>query len=321
MAIAFPKPKFAYAYDLATELTALRNWKTHRAIPAKDPARLLLATWNVANLGLQQRRDTDYQLIAEIVGWFDLVAIQEVNDNLAGLRAIQQQLPPAYRVLFSDAAGNDERLAFVYDSTRVTLLEKVGEIAIPPSDLPFIKLEGIAAEFKGFDRNPYLAAFQAGHFRFILVNVHLFFGDDAAAASIDRRCLETFAVARWCDIRRRSKNSYTRDIIALGDFNLPKADSLNPVYRALTRRGLKLPAHSTQIGSSIASDNHYDQVAFHPAETAGDFTGNAGVFDYDGAIFADLWAGRPAKDHADFKAYIKYYISDHRPLWTEFNCG
>jgi hypothetical protein len=39
----------------------------------------------VANPGVQERRDKDYRLIAEIMSWFDVVAVQEVNDNLAGI--------------------------------------------------------------------------------------------------------------------------------------------------------------------------------------------------------------------------------------------
>jgi hypothetical protein len=39
------------------------------------------------------------------------------------------------------------------------------------------------------------------------------------------------------------------------------------------------------------------------------------VIDFDGAVFRDLWQARPAKD---FRAYVRYYLSDHRPLWAEF---
>jgi hypothetical protein len=57
----FPKPKVAYDYDVDTEVTALRDYalqptKDDRAIPAKSETRLLLATWNIANLGVQERR-------------------------------------------------------------------------------------------------------------------------------------------------------------------------------------------------------------------------------------------------------------------------
>ena len=68
--------------------------------------------------------------------------------------------------LFSDEAENNERMAFIYDSTKVTLREKVEEIAIPPSDSRYIKLPVITQKFDGFDRNPYLAACKAGSFEF-----------------------------------------------------------------------------------------------------------------------------------------------------------
>src|SRR5256885_4214133 len=40
----------------------------------------------------------------------------------------------AWRFVMSDRAGNDERLAFLYDSAKVTLLEEIGEVAFPPKD-------------------------------------------------------------------------------------------------------------------------------------------------------------------------------------------
>jgi endonuclease/exonuclease/phosphatase family metal-dependent hydrolase len=313
----FPKPNFSYEYRISSQINALREYretKPGRAIPAKTVDRLLLATWNVANLGVQERREKDYHLIAELVSWFDLVAMQEVNDNLSGLRAIHGLLPGSYRLLFSDAAGNDERLAFLYDSDKVALLEEVGEVAIPPSDIRYITLPGIEQRFEGFDRNPYLAGFRSGSLVFVLVNVHLYFGSESAI-SMNRRRLETYAVARWADIRRQSPHAYSRDIVALGDFNLPKAEPGDPIYEALTKRGLHLPEHSTQIGSTIQTDSHYDQVAFFPGETQEEFTGNSGVYDFDGALFRTLWEARTQQE---FFAYVRYYVSDHRPLWTEF---
>jgi endonuclease/exonuclease/phosphatase family metal-dependent hydrolase len=275
---------------------------------------LLVATWNVANLGVQERREKDYLLIAEIVSWFDLVAMQEVNNDLSGLRAIHRHLPRSFRLLFSDAAGNEERMAFIYDSDKVTLLEEVGEVAIPPSDINDIRLPGITQAFEGFDRNPYLAGFSSDSFVYVLVNVHLYFGSESAI-SMNRRRLETYAVARWADLRRQSPYAYSRDIIALGDFNLPKAEPGDPIFEALTRRGLHLPEHSTQIGSTIETDSHYDQVAFFPGETQQEFTGNLGVFDFDGALFRTIWEARTLEE---FFAYVRYYVSDHRPLWAEF---
>src|SRR3712207_2990761 len=98
---AFPKPRFRYDYDVDTEISALRAHKRVRRIPRRGAGRTLVATWNIANFGLQQRRDTDRRLIAEMVSWFDLVAVQEVRDNFADLEDVCRLLGRGWRMLFS----------------------------------------------------------------------------------------------------------------------------------------------------------------------------------------------------------------------------
>lgn len=313
----FPKPRFDYSYDLEHELAALRAYrrdKPGRQIPAKARDKVLVGTWNVANLGVQDRLDSDYALIAEVISWFDLVAVQEVNDDLRGIEAIHDRLPPRYDLLFSDASGNRERQAFLYDTRKVKRLREVGRVSIPPSDLPKIATKGTTTPFTGFDRGPYLSSFEAGAFRFGLVNVHLFYGSERPA-DLDRRTLETFAVAWWADKTHRDPKSYVGDVVPLGDFNLPKAAPGDRIFDALVSLGLQLPPHTSQIGSAIASDSHYDQIAFVPGATKNRFTGACNVFDFDGALFQDLWQQRTP---AQFQSYVKYHISDHRPLWAEF---
>ena len=317
---ALPKPTISYNYNLNTGINALRHYKDNepgRTIPNKANNRLLLATWNIANLGLQKRKPKDYKLLAEIIGWFDIIALQEVNDNLSGLRSILANLPNSYKALFSDKAGNNERMTFVYDSNKINLLENVGEIAVPPKDIKYIMLKGVNVEFSGFDRNPYIASFQAGAFKLILVNAHLYFGEDKKADQ-DRRSLEAYAVARWADLSRADKFAYTKDIIVLGDFNLPKLEKGDPIYDALTKRGLIIPEHSTQVGSNLENDKHYDQIMFFPGATEQKHTGNNGIFDFDGALFKKLWE---SKTPAQFRNFLRYYISDHRPMWAEFKIG
>jgi hypothetical protein len=85
------------------------------------------------------------------------------------------------------------------------------------------------------------------------------------------------------------------------------------VYDALTQQGLITPAHSSTIGSAIASDNHYDQVALFPGTTQ-NFITQIWVFDYDTVVFPSLWKGRT---RAAFYGYLRYYLSDDRPLWIE----
>lgn len=310
----FPKPRFAFEYDLNAEIARLRKHKKARAIPKREQGKLLVATWNIANLGAQARRDQDLSVIAELVSWFDIIAVQECHENFGDLFEIHNKLPKPYRVIMSDASGNNERMAFLYDSKKLTVLEEVGEIAFPPSRLKSIKLPGVNAQFNGFDRTPYLAAFSAGKTSLMFVNVHLFYGDEKSE-SIARRTLETFAVAKWADLRKKSPYSFTRELVALGDFNMPKCDPSDPIFKALTKLGLDLPEHSTQIASSISSDANYDQIAFFPETSQDRFTGLKGVFDFDTAIFPDLW--NDGTNQKDFKAFLRYYVSDHRPMWVQ----
>lgn len=316
----FEKPDFDYPFKLNEELGALREHKKVREIPKPGAGRLLLATWNIANLGVQEREEEHYRLIAEIIGWFDLIALQEVNDDLEGLREIEKQLPDSYRTIFSDPGGNNERFAYLFDHTKVAMLEEVGRVTVPPKEMPDVKLPGVKTEFMGFDRNPYLVSFRAEDLSFVLANVHLYFGTAENKADkvrdMERRCLEAYAVGRWADLREGNDDAYTKNVVALGDFNLPKREKGDPVFEALTKRGLSLPEYPTKVpGSNLDGDAQYDQMAVFPGPMQSAIQ-QTGVFDFDSAVFPGLW-GKTEKEQNKFQAYVKYYLSDHRPLWAE----
>ena len=253
------KERPVFNYSLATERQALLSTKALRGVPKKVANKLLAATWNLTNFGLQDRTDDDFALMAEVISWFDLVAVQEIADDLGHLRSLMKHLPDKYAVILSDIGGNDERAGFLYDSKKVTRLELAAEVAIPPSDQRYIRMKGVSGAFNGFDRNPYVVAFRAGALEFTAVSVHLFFGSKSYF-NVDRRALETYALARWADQRHKAPGAYSQNIIVMGDFNLPKRDVSNNVYRALKSKGLILPEHSTSMGSNLKGDMHYDQV-------------------------------------------------------------
>lgn len=311
----FPKPTVSYEYDTNTERRALRAHRKLRGIPPKSAETLLVATWNVANLGTQVRRNADLALIGEVFSWFDLVAVQEVNDNFSDLAYIVNLMGAKYRYVMSDAAGNGERMAFVYDSRKIRLAEEIGEVAFPPSQYASVSVKGVAGKFSGFDRSPYLATFTGAHFSLTLLNVHLYFGS-SKQADVERRALETAAVARWARIRAASRFATTRDVLALGDFNMPRGQPGELVFSAATQAGLRRPEHASQVPSAIASDNQYDQILYFPEQTEPKL-GAMGVFDYDTAIFRSLWMGAAKEDKTRFSAYLRYYISDHRPVWCQ----
>ena len=310
---SFEKPKFSFNFDVTAEIQNLKAHKTHRGIPDKSMDKLLLGSWNIANLGLQIRQPDHYELIAEMVSWFDIIAVQEVNDNLEGIKAIESLLPFEYDLVFSDKGGNNERSAFIYDSEIINRLELVGEIAVPPKDHKYIKINSFTQKFTGFDRNPYLCSFQWKNTVFILITVHSFSGG-TSKHDLERRALEALAIGRYADLRNGSKNAFSKNIIAVGDFNIPMTEKGDVVYDALIKRGLKLPEHSTKVYSNITNDKMYGQIAFLPSIKSKIL--KHGVFDYDTKIFPDLWQNMTP---LDFRAYLRYYMSDHRPLWMQLD--
>jgi len=322
---ALTRPKPEYNYDPQIEID---NLIQHRdAVPADvtrnrnipvvgQPGKLLLASWNIANLGVHKRRPADLRVIAEILSWFEIVAIQEIADNLDDFEGLIAQLPDHYAWIFNDRAGNDERSGYIYDTRRVSLSPKIGEVVIVDNDRRYVRLPGITRKFQGFNRNPYLAGFNIEDTDILLTNCHLIYGPQSSSAarkaSIERRQLEAYAIARWCDLRRNDKHRWTRNILALGDFNLPRAETGDAIHAALTKRGLSLPPHTTRIPTNVSNTADYDQIAVTPGLKSK--VKKMGVFDFDGAIFPCIFnAAAPGY----WRSCAKYYISDHRPLWMQ----
>ncbi|MFN3132449.1 endonuclease/exonuclease/phosphatase family protein [Roseibium sp.] len=315
----FPKPSFQYQFDFSSEIHALKVWrdtKQGRAIPAKQDGKFLLGSWNIANLGdRKQRRDTGaIRIISEIISWFDVVAVQEVKESLHDFRRIMLSLPDGYEAVFSDVAGNDERMVFIYDGKRVKRMELAGEIAVAPASHRHIRLPGIQQKFKGFDRNPFAVAFELPSSVFTIVNAHLYFGS-SSKQSENRRALETYAVGRWADLRMKRGDAYSGNTVVIGDLNMPAVEPGDKIYDALVKRGLRIPEHQSSIGTVITGNKYYDQLSFFPGEAGQAFV-KQGVFDFDGAVFRDLWQQRTSKE---FDAYVRFHISDHRPIWAQFD--
>jgi hypothetical protein len=323
----FGKPtRFEYSFDVDRERQALRERKEMRAIPDRDDEHLLLATWNIANLGApdQVREPACFDLLAEIVSWFDLVAIQEIRDNVRdGIRQVRAHLPDSWRLLFSEDDGNHERMGFLWDSDVVMPGELTGKAVVEPNRLRSAGGEG----FRGFSRTPYIGTFHRGELAMTIVSVHSIFGEEGDPADMRRRLAETRAIGWWCEEESTSPHAYTPDILAVGDFNTPSEDDAEfaeAMLAELREHGLWTPRYvqpdgeetvlETQLGSAVRSENHYDQLLYFPEHTQADIV-DRGVFDFDGGIFRDLWEERGRRD---FNDYTIWAVSDHRPLWARF---
>jgi endonuclease/exonuclease/phosphatase family metal-dependent hydrolase len=319
----FKRPAFPHAIDIDRERKALRAHKPTRALPQRQAGHLLLATWNIANLGApeQEREPECFPLLAEIVSYFDLVAVQEIRDNVSAVRELLDALPSSWRLLFSEAGGNDERFGFYWDNDTVDPGQLVGKVTFEPKELARAGGTG----FLGFSRAPYIGTFHSGSLQIELVSAHSFFGKAKNPLDMARRLAETKALGWWCQERSKDPDSYTKDILAVGDLNTPSEDDwpmAKQMLDDLPARGLHTPRWNkdgdetvleTQIGTAVRSENHYDHLLFFPTATEADLE-QVGVFDLDAVIFHDLWQ---SKTPNEFNDYVIWAISDHRPLWAQ----
>ena len=352
MAIPFKPPDPPLRVHSAREIQFVDEHFLKRGVPASSPKRLLLASWNIANLGAQDRTAGAQAVIAHILKRFDLIAVQEINDAYRQFTRIVKKMGPEFDFVMSDTAGNDERLAYVYNTTKVSPGKLFGEVALRPREYPRLdvkvsyrqggkdKLQTFEKmRYTPFDRNPFIGSFESGRVDLVLANVHLYFGafqnstKEANRRKYARRVLEIYALAKWAKDRCSGNNAWDKDIVLLGDMNVPNMESNEATIKALQKfswrsvdffndRDMARTESLSRIGgSNLGNDKTYDQIAFAPSTLRHRVT-SYGVFDFDAAVFASKWKKLAATNsHAKavkaFNAYLRHYLSDHRPVWVE----
>jgi endonuclease/exonuclease/phosphatase family metal-dependent hydrolase len=286
---------------------------------------LLLATWNIREFGNNRLKESLYY-IAEIVNCFDLVALQEVSVNMGGLEKLMKLLGPNWDRFVTDStdgsAGGGERMAFLYDKTKVSFRKMVGEIVLPKEKLIDGGLQ--------FARTPCCVAFQAGWFKFVLTTVHIYYG---STSSTDKKKREKEIDMITSILSKRAKKE-DMSYILLGDFNIPNVN--DDTMKALERYGFTVPAEIKQHPTDLGGTSHYDQIAFNlkldknmtvfkkKEQKAGAFNFSESVYREEDletykAYFSDKTEG---KTEAEIKKYYlstwrTFQISDHLPLWVE----
>ena len=209
--------------------------------PSKLDESLNVATWNIREFGRKKRLDASIVYIAEIINQFDLVALVELRDNLGDLRRVMKVLGQDWDVVFSDFieddAGNEERIAFLYDSRMVRFTGLAAEADAPRVPVSHDVRSRSWNTKNGWRRAPYMASFEAGSFDFVVIAAHIRWGSGVS----DRRPALR-ALGEW--VGRRSKHPFATDsdFILIGDFNIPSRRS--SAYKALIGddAGLQLPA-------------------------------------------------------------------------------
>jgi endonuclease/exonuclease/phosphatase family metal-dependent hydrolase len=275
--------------------------------PSKLDETINLATWNIREFGRRKRMDRSIHYIAEIINQFDLVAVTEVRDNLADLSRVLKVLGPFWKAVFSDydtdAGGNRERVAYVYDKRAVAFTGLAAE-----AEGPRKKKGGEYLPKLSWWRKPYMASFRAGSFDFVIITCHIRWGKGAAARKAPLKLL-----AEWVAKRRKDKHVYDKDFIVMGDFNIPKVEK-DELYEILTSKGLKMPESIKGVhGTNLARKKRYDQI-LHSPKLKKMFTNVGGSVDFFSPDFESLYKGVNKT-----KRELTYELSDHLPLWVQVN--
>lgn len=303
--------------NIAKGLKVLRKRIDAAKIPSSSLDETLnLATWNVREFGKKRRKEAAVHLIAEIIGQFDLVSVVELRDNVGDLARVLRILGPYWHAVYSDfntdAAGNRERVAYVYDKRAVAFTGLAAEVD-PIRKKKKVIIDGKTVyEYRPsitWWRSPFMASFRAGDFDFVAITAHIRWDSSGGEASRERALKQ---LAEWIDKRSKEKHVVDKDIILMGDFNIPKVG--DTLYDAITSKGLSMPAALRgKHGTNLAKDRSYDQI-LHYAKHTKSFTKHAGVLDFYKGDHKPLFPGIKMT-----KTEFTYQLSDHLPLWAQLD--
>ena len=220
-------------------------------IPSKDSdTTLLLATWNLRDFGRKgsrgygERKLESLYYIAAFISAFDLVAVQEVNDDLDLFNTLKGILGKDWDFIATDTSpgkpGNDERMVFLFDMRKVRFRSIAGEITLLedelirlneqkaelPSGSKLILADGTETDIpagalltvpndskilsgRQFVRTPFLVAFQAGWFKFNLCTIHMLYGE--GRVGLEQRTKEIAQIARVFQGRAAAERRRNKD--------------------------------------------------------------------------------------------------------------
>lgn len=299
---------------------------------------LLLATWNIREFDAGAKSDfrspESIFYIAEILSHFDLIAVQEVRENLASLDKVMSVLGPWWKYIVTDvtygASGNGERMAFVYDGRKVDFAGLAGEVVLPgTTKKPEVQLA----------RTPFICGFKAHWSRFNLCTVHIYYGeskpdDPRRLTEVEKLAglLAKYVAGPPSDQPGAPKTR--ENLILLGDFNIFKAT--DKTMKAMTDQGFTVPDELIKRpGSNLDQSKFYDQIAFRVQPDRFETTGKAGVLDFTKSVYRmedetiyvqqmsearrESYLKQPtaAKKTSFYKDWRTYQMSDHLVLWVE----
>ena len=290
-----------------------------KTIPSKtvDPT-LLLATWNIREFGGAKsdgREEEPLFYIAEILSRFDIIAVQEVRDDLDALDKLMYILGGGWKYIVSDvtlgAQGNNERHAYIYDTRKISFGGMAGEL------VPEMKKKGgvLSSDF-AFSRTPYIAGFKAGWFKFTLCTQHFYYGE--AKPDDPQRLAEAKTIVQLLKKRMKSRDAWAGNTVLLGDFNIFSVH--DETLQAIEKENFRIPASLKGTYTNANKDRPFDQIAFLARDVEKQLgLARAGTFPFFDHVYreADWKTYLPNKTLNEYKQWRTFKMSDHLPLWVE----
>lgn len=287
-------------------------------LPRRRTSSVVIGTFNIRELGnIRNRFPQAWDFLRMICSRYDLLAIQEVADNLEGMKHIKDDLGDNFGMVVSDVTGvfpgdpgNPERLAFLFNWTRIQRTELASDITYDRSKVVLTLFKNRAQFHKAWEKHiEKLGAWQekiqqaqaAGKKKpskpVISLPMFLTFIRQPHCASfrllsrnnadpIDflavnvhllygederERLFEFNALLDWLTLRAKQKSrTYHPNILMMGDCNLEFED-LNIKREDINRRLKEL--NEKKLKSKKAAKVNFPFLTEHP--TRGEITTNA----------------------------------------------
>lgn len=283
----------------------LRHNPNRYGMPIRRRGSVIIGSFNVLKLGKGANSAKNWGFLKHFASRCDLLAVQEVMDELSGIRRLHKSLGRSFKLIVSDttgafpcARGLRERLAFIYRPSRIELKELVSDITYDRSVVTASLRENIGLWkdfFDGIDRENELRQQQGKRIKSLSDFSHPAFltfirtpycasfsirgknGADPVSFlgvnahmlygnSKDERNREFFALLDWIIHRAKSSERlYYKNMILMGDLNM-EFDNAENKYSDIMQRLHQLDS-SLLTGQSAARAN-FPFLDVHPSERA-----------------------------------------------------
>ncbi|MFN7991364.1 MAG: endonuclease/exonuclease/phosphatase family protein [Candidatus Micrarchaeia archaeon] len=268
------------------------------AVPTLNRSNLTIASFNIQVFGESKRSKSEVMdVLAKTARRFDIMAIEELRDDTETtlpfyLERINSLPGPRYSAVSSPRLGrtsSKENYAFIYNTDDILL--------VPDSNYTFVDPPaGTSTDL--FQREPFIARFRSasGNFTFVLMVIH---------TEPDSTPEELNDLPKAVDDAKK-KFPDEHDFIILGDMN---ADC--SYLRPTDNISLRGPAYTWLIPDTAdtttkSTDCAYDRIILADGAKE-NYAGRWGIFRFD-----QEYGLNQTQTEA---------VSDHYPVWAEFNAN